>query len=280
MANSDANHATPEGRRPQEGLIPKANLAKLLRIGPTSRFFKTINDLAQEGGYPRSALALIVEKCEDYLTPWRHEFVTLADISRTTGQAPMNIGFVFGNHGVKPDQVVRRTRLYAKARLPALLEMLDQLRRQHPDFLSAKALAKHLGASQMTVLAAINNEILIPDRVNADGAHQFRRDRLPEIEKLWKNRLEAYPAWASVKAVITPYGMMRPRAAPRGEVFAPEMLQRPEPTSRGSFSNRKVFYNLNDLTASPSDAPSKTIFKSTSLKSVRTRIGSKSRRRI
>lgn len=253
----------------------------MLRVRPS--FYKTITHLKQDGGYPRSALALIVEKCEDYRNPDRHDFVTIADIARMSGQNAMNVAWVLINNGHVPDKTggsKGRTRLYARARVPALLAALDSLRRQHPDFISAKALAKHLGANQMTVLAAIKNEILIPDRVNADGAHQFRRDRLPEIEKLWKNRLEAYPAWASVKAVITPYGMMRPRAAPRGEVFAPEMLKRPEPTSRGSSSNRKVFYNLNDLTASPSDAPSKTIFKSTSLKSVRTRIGSKSRRRI
>lgn len=276
MASRSANHGAAE-KHPSENLISRQALKKLIKA--KDGFFPTISHLKQDGGYPRSALALIVEKCEDYRNPYRHDFVTIADIARMANRNPINVAGVLKSQGQLPDMKVGRP-FYAKARVPALLELLDSVRRNHPDFLSAQALARHLQTHQMTLLKAIRDEIIIPDRMNADGAYQFRRDRLPEFEQLWKRRLELYPAWASVKAVITPYGMMLPRVAPRGEVFAPEMLQKPERPLHVFFSKKTAFYNLSDLNGSPSDRPSKTIFASTSLKSVRTCIGKKSRRRI
>jgi len=254
-------------------------MGELLGIGQCSRFFSTISDLKERGGYPRSALALIVAKCEDYRRPWRHEYLTASDIALKAKRETVIVAVMLGRL-THPDKRAGSIRLYAKARLPELLELLDGHRRMHPDFMSVKELSLVLGVKETTAMRYVREEILIPDRVNAAGVTQFRRSRLPEIEKLWKKRRELYPAWAPVKGVITPYGMMRPRAAPRGEVFAPEMLLRPARRMRGSYSPRETFYNLTDLNTSPSEQPSKTIFVSTSLKSVRTRVGSKSRRRI
>lgn len=251
----------------------------MLTIKDGSPFFKTIQHMRERGGYPRSALALIVEKCEDYRRPWRHEFMTLDDIARAAKRAKGIVQFVLVKW-TTPDRVENRTRLYRKDRLPELLELLDGHRREHPDFITVWALARHLGVNEQTVMRYVDNEILIPDRVNAAGVTQFKRERLQELEKTWKNRRESYPAWAPAKGVITPYGMMKPRAAPRGEVFAPEMLSRPKRRMRGSYSPKETFYNLTDLNSSPSELPSKTIFVSTSLKNVRTGVGRKSRRRI
>lgn len=278
MVRRDANNAASKGRRARQELISQRALIKILHV--KSAFFPSIAGLRQPGGYPRSALALIVEKCEDYRNPWRRTHTTLAELARMAGIRTGALDMMFARHGVVEDvHAGKGGRRFENARLPALLEFIDQHRYRHPQFISASELANHLGVSTTALSNSMKNDIMVPDRMNAVGVYQFRRDRLQELEERWKNRLHAYPAWAPVRGVITQYGMMLPRVVPRGEVFTREILSQPGKPMRDLFRPKPTFYNLSDLSGSPSETPSKTIFASTSLKHVRTRVGSKSRRR-
>lgn len=86
-----------------------------------------------------------------------------------------------------------------------------------------------------------------PDIVVKGDPRWYRRN-LKEVTARWRARKSLYPGWAKEKAVITPFGMIRPRAEPDVKVLAQILLMTPLPHS-GRFSRKVVNYNFRDLHA-------------------------------
>lgn len=145
-------------------------------------------------------------------------------------------------------------------------------------FITAAQFAKIVGAHQMHVTKEIRDGRFKPDHVNARGRYLFHHTKINEHIASWNSRHAAFPTSAREMAVITPSGMIRPRAAPDVRALAPLLLAKLRPTSRPGYLTRNRDYNLKDLQSSPSRPPSTHIFASTSLKSVQIKPAKKTRR--
>lgn len=164
--------------------------------------------------------------------------------------------------------------------VPALLERIFAYNPEPLGYISAMALAKHVGCSYAVMLKHLSLGTIKPDALGPDNRHLFRKDKIAEHVEKWNNRHEASPTSAREVVVITPFGMIRPRAEPDVRALAPLLLLKPRRHSRPGSSTREPDYNLSDLFGSRSKQPSTPIFASTSLKGVRTPRGRKTRRRI
>lgn len=205
------------------------------------------------------------------------DVATYANIRTRRGQAFTN-AFLSRFTGINP-LVIRRgigKGPWREHELPDLIDTLYICARR--GYWTARQIAPLLGTGYLNVLYYLKNGTFKADVTGPTGDHLFRKDKFNEIEKRWNTRHEASPTWAKERVVITPFGMIRPRAEPDVLAFAPYLLKLPKRLSPAGL-RRAPGYNFKDLDAPPSRKPSTHIFASTSLKSVQTRRGRKPRRR-
>lgn len=131
--------------------------------------------------------------------------------------------------------------------LPYDVEIRDIPGHKIAQHLNVGQLADALGTSSHTLMKYVTAGVIRPDFRNK-AANFFAEARLEEIKTLWRNRSKASLDSAPVKGVITPFGMMIPRARPDAALLERLIRTRPRRPSRDSSWRTRSRYNLKDLT--------------------------------
>ena len=124
---------------------------------------------------------------------------------------------------------------------------------RRPGFLNLKQLAAALGTTSSLLGAWVRKRLFRPDFYTARSVF-FAEARLEEIKSKWANRrqkrqrkVKTSPEFVPVKGVITPFGVMLPRARPDAALLERLTLSREKRPSRDSSWKTRRRYNLKDL---------------------------------
>lgn len=164
------------------------------------------------------------------------------------------------------------------ADLPEAIEYFYTRMQKPPGYLSVYDLVRRMPAKRKGIYEAARNGLLKPDAQNPNGEYLFDIRRIKEHIRTWENRHEVSPGWDREVAVITPFGMIRPRREPNAEVLQRVSLMSLNGILRRFSSRKKGGYNLTDMDGPQSQPHSMTIFASTSRSGTLTRPAKKRRR--
>jgi hypothetical protein len=132
---------------------------------------------------------------------------------------------------------------------------------------------KHLGVAVSTLKKYIDDGRMTPDASTKGKRvrHYFRQDRLQEHIAAWNARHEKSPNWVPARVIITPHGMIRPRAEPKAEAFARLILSLPKADLPLSSLKKKAATGQKKLVSQPCGLPLRHIWSSTSKRGLLTR---------